>query len=51
MQANDAAKNFRSMVGKRTKDEVLSVWTGSEKLYDLSGKFNQDVSDEMMEGM
>ncbi len=51
MQANDAAKGFKSEMGKRTTAELLRVWTGTDKLYDFLGKFDAEVSDAMLQGM
>ena len=51
MQTNDAAKGFKSEMGKRTKAELLSVWTGDNKLYDVLGRFDAAVSEALLQGM
>lgn len=47
---NDAVKNFKSEMGKRTKAELVSVWTGENKLYDSLGKFDAEVSEALLQG-
>lgn len=51
VQTNHAAKNFKSEMGKRTKAELVSVWTGENKLYDSLGRFDAEVSEALLQGM
>lgn len=51
MQANDAGKNFKSEMGKRVKAELLLVWRGPGMLYNVLGKFDQEASNSIMQGI
>ena len=50
MQANEAAKSYKSEMGKRTTSELMHLWTGVDKLYDFEGKVCVEVSEAMLEG-
>ena len=54
VQAQDAARNYRSEVNKLTSDAVLTLWTGDGKVFGHSEQpltqYDHDVGHAMLEG-
>ncbi|DBB01353.1 TPA: hypothetical protein ACH3X1_013676 [Trebouxia sp. C0004] len=49
MMANDATKGYKSETGKKAKAEFVRVWTGEGKLYDIMGRFDPEVAEDMLQ--